>query len=77
LGLFFEDGFGHGLFEHLCALDLEGIVAKHRGGHYTSSPENTTWFKIRNRTYSLWEGRLQLKSSVLLLERCWQSSKSN
>jgi bifunctional non-homologous end joining protein LigD len=53
------DGRGYELFEHICALDLEGIVAKHRGGHYTSSPENTTWFKIRNRSYSQWEGRME------------------
>ena len=53
------DGRGHELFERICELELEGIAAKHRGGHYTSNPESTTWFKIRNRTYSQWEGRME------------------
>jgi ATP-dependent DNA ligase len=52
-------GSGLELFERVCELDLEGIVAKHRAGHYTSRPESTTWFKIRNRTYSQWEGRME------------------
>jgi len=45
------------LFERVCDLDLEGIVAKHRDGHYTSEAEASTWFKIRNRSYSQWAGR--------------------
>jgi bifunctional non-homologous end joining protein LigD len=50
-------GDGVRLFERVCELDLEGIVAKHRGGHYTSDPEASTWFKVRNRSYSQWLGR--------------------
>jgi bifunctional non-homologous end joining protein LigD len=50
-------GNGAELFERVCDLDLEGIVAKHRNGHYTSDVEASTWFKIRNRTYSQWAGR--------------------
>jgi len=50
-------GNGTALFERVCGLDLEGIVAKHRNGHYTSDPEVSTWFKIRNRSYSQWAGR--------------------
>jgi ATP-dependent DNA ligase len=51
------DGRGVELFERVCYLDLEGIVAKHRSGHYTSDPEASTWFKVRNRNYSQWTGR--------------------
>ena len=50
-------GTGCELFERVCDLDLEGIVAKHRNGHYTSDAEASTWFKIRNRNYSQWVGR--------------------
>jgi bifunctional non-homologous end joining protein LigD len=50
---------GRDLFGRVCKLDLEGIVAKHRGGHYTADRETTTWFKIRNPDYSQWEGRVE------------------
>jgi hypothetical protein len=40
-----------------CGLDLEGIVAKHRIGHYAADGDTTTWFKIRNPGYSQWAGR--------------------
>jgi bifunctional non-homologous end joining protein LigD len=42
------EGNGVDLFERVCSIDLEGIVAKHRHGHYTSDSEASTWFKIRN-----------------------------
>jgi hypothetical protein len=38
-------------------LDIEGIVAKHRWGQYTSDAEASTWFNIRNRDCSQWAGR--------------------
>ena len=46
------DAHGRGLFERACDLDLEGIVAKYRFGHYTADRESSTWFKIRNPQYS-------------------------
>ncbi len=51
---------GKALFERVCKLDLEGIVAKHRHGPYVTEPQQTTWFKIRNRNYSQMEGREKL-----------------
>jgi len=49
------DGKDIALFERVCELDNEGIVAKHRWGNYTSDAESRTWFKIRNRDYSQWD----------------------
>jgi bifunctional non-homologous end joining protein LigD len=50
---------GEGLFRLACEHDLEGIVAKHRNSPYLPESE-TTWFKIRNRSYSQWIGREEL-----------------
>ena len=41
-------------------MDLEGIVAKHSFGPYTTERERSTWFKIENRIYSQLEGREEL-----------------
>jgi bifunctional non-homologous end joining protein LigD len=54
------DGAGKALFEHVCRLDLEGIVGKHKSAPYVSSREETTWVKILNRSYSQREGREEL-----------------
>jgi bifunctional non-homologous end joining protein LigD len=54
------EGKGIALFERVCKLDLEGVVAKHRYAPYISVREQSTWFKIRNHRYSQWEGREQL-----------------
>lgn len=54
------EGAGVALFEHVCKLDLEGIVAKHKDGPYVAMREESTWFKIRNPRYSQWEGREEL-----------------
>jgi len=51
---------GKAFFEVACQHDLEGIVAKHSSGVYTSGRDETTWFKIRNRSYSQWDGREEL-----------------
>jgi hypothetical protein len=51
------EGQGTELFRRVCEIDLEGSVAKHRYGNYRSDPEASTWFKIRNRSYSQWAGR--------------------
>jgi bifunctional non-homologous end joining protein LigD len=49
---------GIALFEKTCELDLEGIVAKNGRAPY--HPEQITWFKIRNRSYSQLVGREEL-----------------
>jgi bifunctional non-homologous end joining protein LigD len=54
------DGFGTTLFQRVCELDLEGIVAKHKFGPYVTEREDSTWFKIRNRGYSQMQGREEL-----------------
>jgi len=46
------EGAGVALFERVCRMDLEGIVAKHKHGPYVSEREQSTWFKIRNSAYS-------------------------
>lgn len=52
--------YGKALFDRVCKLDLEGIVAKHGHEPYITQPQQTTWFKIRNRNYSQMEGREKL-----------------
>jgi bifunctional non-homologous end joining protein LigD len=49
--------YGTALFQRVCKMDLEGIVAKHGTGVYVTERERTTWFKIRNPKYSQMEGR--------------------
>ena len=46
------DGCGTVLFQRVCELDLEGIVAKNRHAPYVTEREQSTWFKIRNKGYS-------------------------
>ena len=48
------------LFERVCKLDLEGIVAKHKFGPYGGDDALSTWYKIRNRNYSQMVGREKL-----------------
>ena len=50
----FEE-FGHALFKEVKKRDLEGVVAKCKDAPYVS--EKTTWYKIKNRSYSQAEGR--------------------
>src|SRR5439155_7150442 len=45
------------LFQRVCELDLEGIVAKQKFGPYVTEREQSTWFKILNREYSQMQGR--------------------
>ena len=54
------DGAGTALFQRVCAMDLEGIVAKRKSDPYITDRENSTWFKIRNRKYSQMAGREEL-----------------
>ena len=54
------DGNGIALFQLVCKLDLEGIVAKQKSGPYVTAREESTWLKIRNREYSQMAGREEL-----------------
>jgi bifunctional non-homologous end joining protein LigD len=54
------DSSGTALFECVCEMDLEGIVAKYKFAPYVADRESSTWFKIRNRTYSQMAGREEL-----------------
>jgi bifunctional non-homologous end joining protein LigD len=51
------DGSGVALFERVCNLDLEGIVAKCKYAPYVEDRDQTTWIKILNRNYSQKIGR--------------------
>jgi bifunctional non-homologous end joining protein LigD len=51
---------GTALFQRVCKMDLEGIVAKHAFGPYVTERERTTWVKIKNRNYSQMQGREEL-----------------
>jgi len=54
------DGTGIALFQRVCKLVSEGIVAKRKSGAYTTDREHSIWFKIRNREYSQMAGREDL-----------------
>ena len=54
------DGCGTALFQRVCELDLEGIVAKQKSAPYVTEREQSTWYKILNRAYSQREGREKL-----------------
>jgi ATP-dependent DNA ligase len=54
------DGSGTALFQRVCELDLEGIVAKQKFGNYVTDREQSTWVKILNREYSQMAGREEL-----------------
>jgi bifunctional non-homologous end joining protein LigD len=51
---------GTALFQRVCEMDLEGIVAKHSYGPYVTEAQRTTWFKIKNRDYSQMQSREEL-----------------
>ena len=54
------DGHGMALFQRVCEMDLEGIVAKQKSAPYVTEREHSTWFKILNREYSQMQGREEL-----------------
>jgi len=54
------EGSGIALFQRLCRLDLEGIVAKYKFSPYGGEDSLGTWYKIRNRDYSQMIGREKL-----------------
>lgn len=45
-------------YQLACETDLEGIVAKRKYDPYLADQAN--WLKIRNTSYSQWEGREEL-----------------
>jgi bifunctional non-homologous end joining protein LigD len=51
---------GVALFERVCELDLEGIVAKYKFSPYRGEDSLGTWYKIRNPAYSHLVGRAEL-----------------
>jgi hypothetical protein len=51
---------GTALFQRVCEMDLEGIVAKQSYGPYVTERERTTWAKIKNKNYSQSLGREKL-----------------
>jgi ATP-dependent DNA ligase len=51
---------GTAIFQRVCEMDLEGIVAKHSYAPYVTEAQRTTWFKIKNRDYSQMQGREEL-----------------
>ena len=48
------------LFQRVCELDLEGIVAKEKSACYVTEREHSTWCKLLNREYSQRDGREEL-----------------
>ncbi len=50
------------LFQSVCEMDLEGIVAKWEEGPYLAD-KKTSWIKIRNPNYSQAVGRAELFDS--------------
>jgi bifunctional non-homologous end joining protein LigD len=54
---FVVEACGRELFEAVCRLDLEGIVAKRKADPYE---EQTRWYKVKNPTYTQAEGRREL-----------------
>src|SRR5438105_11602656 len=46
------EGCGTTLFQRICELDLEGILAKQKFGNYVTEREQSTWFKILNRIFT-------------------------
>ena len=54
------DGCGTALFQRVCELDLEGVVAKQKSAPYVTEREQSTWFKILNREYSQKDSREEL-----------------
>jgi hypothetical protein len=59
------EGSGTALFQRICELDMEDIVAKQKFGPYVTEREHSTWFKILNRKYSQKDGREELFGLVL------------
>jgi bifunctional non-homologous end joining protein LigD len=56
---------GCDLFESVCRMDLEGIVAKRKDSPYRAAEKPSLhWIKIKNPTYSQAEGRQEMFRSL-------------
>ena len=56
-GLHYADhvsGSGVALFDRVCEMDLEGIVAKHATAPYLTYHVISTWYKIKNPRHPRW-----------------------
>jgi ATP-dependent DNA ligase len=51
---------GTALFQGVCEMDLEGIVAKHSFGPYVTDRDRSRWFQIGHRRYCQMQGREEL-----------------
>ena len=61
--LLYVDHFVHrgvALYNEVCRLDLEGIVAKYKHAPYRMEGRQSSWVKIRNPAYSQMAGRQEL-----------------
>ena len=63
------DTSGIAIFERVCALDLEGIVAKYKFDKYEEDRKRSTWFKIRNRKYSQMVDRAGCSSEIVTVSQ--------
>ena len=54
------EGNGTEFFRLACDHDLEGIVGKWKLGTYRGDGAQTSWIKVKNRTYSQAEGKHEL-----------------
>lgn len=63
------DTSGIAIFERVCALDLEGIVAKYKFDKYEEDRKRSTWFKIRNRKYSQMVDRASCSSEIVTVSQ--------
>jgi ATP-dependent DNA ligase len=56
---------GQRLFEKVCSLDLEGIVAKRKASLYRATEKPSPyWIKIKNSKYTQAQGRAELVEQV-------------
>ena len=46
------EGSGTALFQRVCELDLEGIVAKQKSAPYVTEREHSTWCKVESRIFT-------------------------
>ena len=57
------EAVGVALFECVCELDVEGIVGEEKARAYVTEREQSTSYKIRNRSYSQMAGHEELLRS--------------
>jgi bifunctional non-homologous end joining protein LigD len=68
---------GQRLFEKVCGLDLEGIVAKRKDSLYRATEKPSPyWIKIKNRSYTQAEGREELFNPAHRIESPKESDEA-